>query len=81
MERQAVLAKNICERDEEVDQLCDQVFRELLTYMIADPTTIPRAVELILISRHLERIADHATNISEDVIYLVHGKTIKHHCQ
>ena len=75
----APLARNVCERDQEVDQLNDQVFRELLTYTIADPTAISRAVELILIARHLERIADHATNISEDVIYLVYGRTIKHH--
>jgi len=75
----AALARNVCERDQEVDQLNDQVFRELLTYTIADPTTIPRAVELILVGRHLERIADHATNISEDVIYIVEGRTIKHH--
>jgi phosphate transport system protein len=77
----ADLAQSVCVRDEEMDQLYDQVFRELLTYTIADPTTIPRAIELILIARHLERIADHATNISEDVVYLVRGKTIKHHCQ
>lgn len=79
IDQDAALAKNVCERDGEVDELYDQVFRELLTYTIADPTTIPRAVELILISRHLERIADHATNISEDVIYQVEGRTIKHH--
>jgi phosphate transport system protein len=75
------LARNICERDDEVDNLNDQVFRELLTYMIQDPSTIARAVDLILVGRHLERIADHATNISEDVIYLVKGKTIKHHIE
>jgi phosphate transport system protein len=79
IDQDAALAKNVCERDDEVDELYDQVFRELLTYTIADPTTVPRAVELILISRHLERIADHATNISEDVIYQVEGRTIKHH--
>jgi phosphate transport system protein len=79
VDQDAALAKHVCERDDEVDELHDQVFRELLTYTIADPTTIPRAIELILISRHLERIADHATNISEDVVYLVEGKTIKHH--
>ncbi len=75
------LARDICRRDQEVDQLNAQVFRELLTYTLEDPSSIPRAVELILIGRHLERIADHATNISEDVIYLVEGKTIKHHCE
>lgn len=75
------LAKNVCERDDEVDDLNDQIFRELLTYMMQDPKTIEIAVELILVGRHLERIADHATNIGEDVIYMVKGKTIKHHCE
>jgi phosphate transport system protein len=73
------LAKSVCKRDDEVDDLNDQIFRELLTYMMQDPKTIEKAVELILVGRHLERIADHATNISEDVIYMVKGKTIKHH--
>jgi len=73
------LARNVCERDDEVDNLNDQIFRELLTYMMQDPSTIKRAVDLILVGRHLERIADHATNISEDAIYLAKGKTIKHH--
>jgi phosphate transport system protein len=74
-------ARDVCERDDEVDDLNNQIFRELLTYMMQDPTTIKRAVDLILVARHLERIADHATNISEDVIYYVKGKTIKHHCE
>ncbi len=73
------LAREVCERDDAVDKLNDQVFRELLTYMMQDPGTIARAVDLILVGRHLERIADHATNIGEDVIYMVRGKTIKHH--
>jgi len=77
--RDEKLARNVCERDDEVDGLNDQIFRELLTYMMQDPTTIRRAVELILIGRHLERIADHATNIAEDVVYWIKGKTIKHH--
>ncbi len=75
------LAREVCERDDEVDQLNAQIFRELLTYMMEDHTTIPRAVDLILVGRHLERIADHATNIGEDVIYMVRGKTIKHHVE
>jgi phosphate transport system protein len=79
--RDEKLARAVCERDDEVDSLNDQVFRELLTYMMNDPATINRAVGLILIGRHLERIADHATNIGEDVIYLVLGKTIKHHIE
>jgi phosphate transport system protein len=77
----ADLAKNVCQRDDQVDQLNNQIFRELLTFMMADATTIPRAVDLILVGRHLERIADHATNIGEDVIYMVKGKTIKHHIE
>lgn len=75
------LARDVWKRDDEVDSLNDQIFRELLTYMMQDPKTITKAVELILVGRHLERIADHATNIAEDVIYFVKGKTIKHHIE
>ena len=74
-----VRAQAVCKQDDEVDQYDDQIFRELLTYMMEDPKAITRSVNLILVSRHLERIADHATNIAEDVIYLVEGKNIKHH--
>ena len=74
-------ARAVCRRDDEVDRYDDQIFRELLAYMMEDPKAITRAVHLILVSRHLERIADHATNIAEDVIYLAEGKTIKHHIQ
>jgi phosphate transport system protein len=73
------LARSVCERDDIVDGLNDQVFRELLTYMMSDPKIIPRAVQLIIVSRCLERIADHATNIAEDVIFLVDARVIKHH--
>ncbi len=79
--KDAGLAVNVLQRDDEVDSLKDQVFRELLTYMMADPGTIPRALALILISRNLERIADHATNIAEDVIFLVEAKDVRHHHQ
>ncbi len=72
-------ARSVCRQDDQVDRLDDQIFRELLTYMMEDPKTITRSVHLILVSRHLERIADHATNIAEDVVYLIQGKTIKHH--
>ena len=81
VERDPDLALDVCRRDSEVDALNNQVFRELLTYMMQDPTTVARAVDLILVARHLERIADHATNIGEDVIYYVQGRTIKHHCE
>jgi len=76
--RDAELARAVCRRDDEVDQLNDRVYQELLAYMTRDPQTIARAVDLILIARHLERVADHATNIAEDVYYLVRGTTIKH---
>jgi phosphate transport system protein len=72
------LAFRTIRKDDEVDQLKDQVFRELLTFMMSDPTTIPRAMDLILVSRHIERIADHATNICEDVIFMVKGKDVRH---
>ncbi len=82
----ADLARQVCQRDDEVDGLNDQVFRELLTYMMADPKTITRAAHLIIVSRCLERIADHATNIAEGVIFMVKGLVIKHyadtkHCE
>ena len=76
--KDSLLAKRIGERDNLVDDLNDQIFRELLTYMIEDPRTIKRAIELILVGRHLERIADLATNISEEVVYILNGKNIKH---
>jgi phosphate transport system protein len=69
----------VCERDDLVDNLNDQVFRELLTYMVADSKSITRSVHLMIVSRCLERIADHATNIAEDVIYMIDAKIIKHH--
>jgi phosphate transport system protein len=72
------LAMAAIRKDDLVDQLKDQVFRELLTYMMSDPSTITRAMDLILVSRHLERIADHATNICEYVIFMVKGKDVRH---
>jgi len=81
VESDAAKAREIVLRDDEVDALKDQVFRELLTYMISDPKTIQVALQLILVARHLERIADHATNICEDVVYLVEAKDIRHHAE
>jgi len=75
--RDAELARSVIEADDDVDNLRDQVFRELLVYMMGDTATIPRALALILISRNLERIADHATNIAEDVIYIVRGEDVR----
>jgi phosphate transport system protein len=68
----------VCGEDAEVDALKEQIFRELLTYMMEDPRTVSRAIRVILISRFLERVADHATNIAEMVIYLVEGKMVRH---
>jgi phosphate transport system protein len=79
VKRDAELARDVLRRDDEVDELKDQVFRELLTYMMADPGTIQRALSLILISRNLERIADHATNIAEDVIFITEARDVRHH--
>ncbi len=71
-------AREVMARDDQVDALNDQLFRELLTYMMNDSGNIQRSLALILIARSLERIADHATNICEEVIYLVKGEDIRH---
>jgi phosphate transport system protein len=73
------LCQHVLDEDDTLDSLKTQVFRELLTYMLQDPTTIEPALDLILISRHLERIGDHATNIAEDVIFMVSGRDVRHH--
>ena len=76
--RDTELARRVCAADAEVDALKEQIFRELLTFMMSDARTIPRAIRLILISRFLERVADHATNIAEMVIYMVDSKMVRH---
>jgi phosphate transport system protein len=73
------LGRKVCRDDDVVDALHDSVFRVLLTHMMADPKTITPALELLLVGRNLERIADIATNIGEDAVYLAEGKQIKHH--
>lgn len=75
------LAQSVLDRDDRLDGLKDQVFRELLSYMMQNPATIEPALDLVLISRHLERVGDHATNIAEDVIFLVSGRDVRHHRQ
>ena len=77
--RDTSLAQAVLGQDDDLDALKTQVFRELLTYMLQDPTTIEPALELILISRHLERIGDHATNVAEDVIFMVSAQDVRHH--
>jgi phosphate transport system protein len=76
--RDCDLANGVLEEENKVDSLRDQIFRVLLTYMMADPGTIQRALALILISRNLERVGDHSTNIAEEVIYLVEGREVRH---
>jgi phosphate transport system protein len=76
--RDTALARQVCAEDAAVDALKEQIFRELLTFMMEDARTIPRAIRLILISRFLERVADHATIIAEMVIYMVEGKMVRH---
>lgn len=76
--RDCSLALRVMQDEETVDAFRNQIFRTLLTYMMADPGTIQRAISLILISRNLERIGDHANNIAEEVIYWVQGRDVRH---
>jgi phosphate transport system protein len=73
------LAQRVLDEDDTLDALKTQIFRELLTYILQDPSTTEASLELILISRHLERIGDHATNVAEDVIFMVTAKDVRHH--
>ncbi len=77
--KDADLAIDVCKKDDEVDLLEPQIVRELVTYMIADPKIIDRALSLIMVARNLERVADLATNIAEDTYYVASGKILKHH--
>ena len=72
------LARKVLDDDDEVDELTEQIFRELLSFMIENPQTIPRAMRLSFIAKYIERIADHATNIGELVVYMVEGRIIRH---
>jgi phosphate transport system protein len=75
------LARAVCKRDDAVDALNDSVFRILLTHMMEDQRSIGACMELLLVSRNLERVADLATNVAEDVVFVAEGKTIKHHAE
>jgi phosphate transport system protein len=77
--RDTAMAQAVLDQDDELDGLKTQVFRELLTYMLQDTAKIEPALDLILISRHLERIGDHATNVAEDVIFMVLARDVRHH--
>jgi phosphate transport system protein len=74
----SALARKVLANDDLVDELMEQIFRELLSFMIEDPHTISRAIRLSFIAKYIERVADHATNIAELVVYLVEGKIIRH---
>ena len=78
VERDVELAREVVRRDDQVDALYLQIFRELLSFMIEDPKTISRAIDLIFVARFAERIADQATNIAEEVVYLVEAEPIRH---
>lgn len=78
LEKNTPLAYEVIKRDDQVDQLTVQIFNELLLYMIKDSTTISRAIKISYISKYLERIADHATNLAEMVVYMNEGKMIRH---
>ncbi len=81
VKRDSDLARSVLLADDEVDRLRDAVYAELLQFMQAESTTVPRAVDLMFIAHDLERIADHATNISEDVLFLVKGIDVRHHAE
>jgi len=77
--RDLQLAQAVLDRDDELDALKTQVFRDLLNHMLRDQATIEPGLDLVLISRHLERIGDHATNVAEDVIFMVSARDVRHH--
>ena len=77
--RDTKLAQQVLNEDDSLDGLKTQIFRELLEYMLQDATTVEPALDLILVSRHLERIGDHATNVAEDVIFMVSALDVRHH--
>ncbi len=81
VKRDEDLARNVLVSDDEVDRLRDAVYKELVTFMQEQSTTIPRAIDLMFIAHNLERIADHATNIAEDVLFLMKGIDVRHHAE
>jgi phosphate transport system protein len=74
----SAMARKVCSEDDGIDDLNKQIFRELLSYMLEDPQTTSRAIRVSFISKYIERVADHATNIAELVVYMVEGKIIRH---
>lgn len=81
VKRDEPLARTVLVSDDEVDHLRDAVYKELVTFMQEQSTTIPRAIDLMFIAHNLERIADHATNIAEDVLFMMKGIDVRHHAE
>jgi phosphate transport system protein len=81
VKREPELARSVLLSDDTVDRLRDSIHSELISFMQEDPESIPQALDLILVARHLERIADHATNIAEDTLFLVKGVDVRHHLE
>jgi phosphate transport system protein len=81
VKRDEALARSVLMSDDEVDRLRDAVYKELVSFMQEESTTIPRAVDLMFIAHNLERVADHATNIAEDVLFLIKGIDVRHHAE
>lgn len=79
--RDVALAQAVLDRDDDLDALKTKVFRTLLAHMLRDQATVEPSLDLILISRHLERVGDHATNVAEDVIFIVSARDVRHHAQ
>ena len=81
VKREPELARSVLLSDDVVDRLKDSVHTDLVSFMQQDPSVIPQAIDLILVARHLERIADHATNIAEDTLFMVKGVDVRHHLE
>jgi phosphate transport system protein len=81
VKREPELARSVLLSDDTVDRLRDSIHGELISFMQEEPESVPQALDLILVSRHLERIADHATNIAEDTLFLVKGVDVRHHLE
>ncbi|HUC85017.1 MAG TPA: phosphate signaling complex protein PhoU [Candidatus Acidoferrales bacterium] len=81
VKRDAEMARTVLVSDDAVDELRDAIYEEVITYMERDPKTIRQGINLIFVARNLERLADHATNIAEDVLFLVEGVDVRHHAE
>jgi len=81
VQKDAELARSVLVSDDAVDEMRDSIYRKLSNYMQQDPRSVPQGIDLIFVARSLERIADHATNIAEDVVFLVEGVDVRHHAE